>query len=96
MSSSIASVIASRNRRKMIKAFRKAQATSVQSARSLSEIGLHESLVLQIQKSRGVIVEAEPGRYYLDEEREAGSARFRRMLIVTVLILTLIIAAYIW
>jgi len=94
MSSSIAAVIASKNRRKIIRAFRRAQATSAQSARSLAEIGLHESLVFRIQKSRGVVVETEPGRYYLDEEQEAKNKRLRRILLAFIMALAVVLAVY--
>jgi len=88
---SLAPIIISKKRRRIINAFRANGATSAESARSLGELGLSDSILLEIQKLRGILVEAEPNRFYLDELQERKAVRFRRILVVALIVLAVII-----
>ena len=55
------------------------------SARPTAEIGIGESLVFRYLRFRGVIREAEPGRYYIDTEAEELFRRKRFRFTCTVL-----------
>jgi len=88
---SIAAVIISKKRRLIISAFEDAGATSPESAKLLEDIGLSRSVLLDVQKLRGILVEVAPNCFYLDEVREREAARFRRMLVVVLLALIVIV-----
>lgn len=88
---SIAAVVISKKRRLIISAFQDAGATSPENAKLLEDIGLSRSVLLDVQKLRGVVVEVAPNCFYLDEKREREAARFRRMLVVGLLALIVII-----
>jgi len=79
-----AAIIVSKKRKRIIAAFRDAEATSPDRAKTLDDLGLSKSGLLEIQRLRGVIVEVGEGRYYVDEAREAEVARFRRFLVLGV------------
>jgi ABC-type multidrug transport system permease subunit len=87
MNTSFGAVIASKQRRKIIKAFKKAGAVSVDSAKSLQDIGLANSVMINIQKRNGVIIETRPDTYYLNEVREKELNRFRLYIIAGILII---------
>jgi len=87
MNTSFGAVIASKQRRKIIKAFKKAGAVSVDSAKSLQDIGLANSVMINIQKRNGVIIETRPDTYYLNEAREKELNRFRLYIIAGILII---------
>lgn len=94
MTSSIGAIIASKNRRKIISAFKKAGAVSPENAKTLEVIGLSESVMFKIQKMRGIIVESDAKRFYLDEIQEAKSRRIR-LLILSVGIIVIMILFFI-
>ena len=94
MTPPIAAIAISKKRRHIIHAFRNAGATSLENARSLEEIGLPNSLLLEIQKLKGVIVEASPNQFYLDETQESKVARFRRNLMIAFAVIVLLVALY--
>ena len=87
----IAAIIISRKRRLIISAFEDAEATSPESAKLLEDIGLPRSVLLDVQKLKGILVEVAPNCFYLDEKREREAALFRRMLVVVLLALVVII-----
>lgn len=89
-----APVIISRKRRRIINTFREAGATSSESAKSLEDIDLSKSVLLEIQKLRGIIVKVEQNRFYLDEMQERKVERFRRILAVVLIALVVLIAWY--
>jgi hypothetical protein len=60
--------------------FRTAGATSPDKAQSYQAIGLGDSLAIKRLRSRAVIREAAPGRFYLDEEVWAAVRRTRRRM----------------
>ena len=77
----IAAAAVVKKRKKIIRAFRDAGATSSETSKTLAEVGLSRSVLLEIQKLRGVLVEPSEGRYYLDEAREKVVNRFRKVLV---------------
>ena len=87
----IAAVVISKKRRLIINAFQEAGATSPENAKLLEDIGLSRSVLLDVQKLRGILVEVAPNCFYLDEAREREAARFRRMLVVVLLALVSLI-----
>ena len=86
--------IISKKRRHIINAFRKAGATSAENAKPIKELGLSQSLLLHIQKLRGVLVEVPPNRYYLDEIRERKVERFRRIFLTVFVVIVIILIWY--
>ena len=90
MTNSIGAIIASKNRRKIIRTFRNAGAVSPERAKSLGALGLVESTMFKIQKMRAVIVETDEKLFYLDEMREKKAARMR-LMIVSISIVVIII-----
>ena len=91
MATSIGAVLASKRRKHIIRAFKKAGAMSPESAKSLEALGLSGSTMLKIQKRRGIIVEAEPNRFYLDEVREAAAARTRIIFFAIVFVVLIVL-----
>ncbi|MDP4693357.1 MAG: hypothetical protein NWS00_02330 [Opitutales bacterium] len=73
--------------------FNDAGAVSQQQAATLDEIGTGDSPVLRYLQSRGVIVEAGIGRFYLDVEAEQRFRRSRLVFTVTVIAVALAILA---
>ena len=60
-----------------LRRFHDAGAVDAKSARPTAEMGIGESQVFRYLRFRGVIREAEPGRYYIDTEAEGGFRRKR-------------------
>ncbi len=87
----IMAAIISKRRRRVIRAFAEAGATSPETAKTPEELKLHGSLIVQAQQLRGVLVEVEGGRYYLDEDRERVVASLRRRLVLLLLLAAVII-----
>lgn len=97
VSGAIVAAAVSRKRRRLIATFRAQGATSAATAKSLSELGLSSSVLLQIQKLRGVIVDDGHGRMFLDEARAAVVDRTRRLLIpAIILVVTAIVFLLLW
>lgn len=95
-SAPIAAAAISRKRRRIIRAFLEAGATGPGTAKTLDEVKLSKSLLLHIQKLRGVVVELAGGRYYLDVERNREVERFRRILVLCVAVLAVAAALVLW
>ncbi len=85
-----------RKERRIIGAFRDEGATSPEAARSPGELGVNGSWVVDRLIDRGVLRQAEPGRYYLDEEAWTAfcQARRRRAIIVVGIIVVGIVCAW--
>ena len=69
-------------------ALKKAEATSPSRARSLAELGCKPSKTLDELVRKGLIVESEPGRYYLNlaqAESEAERARIGALIAMVAL-----------
>ncbi len=91
MSGSAIAAVVAKKRKRIIQAFANAGATSPDTAKTLDELGLSGSPVLHIQKQRGVLVQVEGHRYYLDEEREAEVVHMRRVMVLAVCTFIIII-----
>jgi len=76
----VAILVANRNRRKIFDAFRISSATSLERAKSLSELGIRRSVLFTIQVSQKVIVSSQDNTYYLDEDRLEKVIRVRRKI----------------
>jgi|SRR5438270_12854424 len=74
-----------RREQEVVDDFRKAGAISPVTAQSYDAIGLGESLAIRRLQNRAVIREAEPGRWYLDEEVWEALRRTRRRLAAVLL-----------
>ena len=77
--------IIARNRRKIFEAFRTSSATSPTNARTLSEIGVKNSILFRTQVRRKVIIQVETDKYYLDETREKEMDRLRHRIVASVI-----------
>src|SRR6266498_3382015 len=75
--------------REVVDDFRAVGATSPATARGFEEIGLFSENALARLRARAVIREAEPGRYYLDEEVWSAVRRQRQRMALVMLILVL-------
>ncbi len=91
-----AAAIAAKKRRHIIKTFTTAGALSAETARTLEELGLADSPLLNVQKHRGVVVKVDGDRYYLDEAREKEISGFRRKLLLTIGAVALIFLLIAW
>ena len=80
----LAAIIAAR-RRSIIRRFRAAGAHTVDSARTLAEIGIHRSLLLNMMARRRVLVRLADDRWWLDETAERADRR-RRLLILAIIL----------
>ncbi|MEI7660561.1 MAG: hypothetical protein WCK34_00100 [Bacteroidota bacterium] len=82
--------------KKILNRFEESGAVSPDRARTLEELGLSNRIILRRLISRGVISEAQPGRYYLDPKNLADFNEKRRKKVTAVLgaiILALLIYA---
>lgn len=95
MSAPIAAIIVSKKRRQIIDAFRKSGTVSSESAKTLEEIDLNDSVLLKVQRMRNVIVEAKPNHFYLDEVKEKEAARSRIIFVISVIIIILFVIMYV-
>ena len=77
--------------RRIVTASRSAAAISPATARSLADLYLDESWIAERLMDRAVLREAEPGRYYLDEEAWRALRRTRggHLIIAAVIILSI-------
>jgi hypothetical protein len=80
-----------RKERQVVRHFRDAGATSPSSAKSLKEVPEAHSLGLRRLRRRAVIREAQPDRFYLDEEVWVALGRTRRRVSVAVLALIVLL-----
>jgi hypothetical protein len=87
-------ILISKKRRQILNTFREAGATSPENAKTVEDIGLSKSILLEIQKLEGVLVEVEQNRFYLDKIREKQVIRFRRTLAVGLTAIVVLIALY--
>lgn len=88
--------VIARKRKHIIQAFVTAHATSPETAQTLEQLGLPGSLLVYVQKLRGVLVEVEGGRYYLDTVREEQVARIRQRIALTIGALGIVVVLAIW
>ena len=78
--------------RKIVDAFRRSGVTSPAEARSLAELALYESWVVHRLMDRAILRQAEPGKYYLDEDAWQAFRRARgRFLTIAAAIILFIV-----
>jgi hypothetical protein len=80
MGATAAAAVIIRKERELVEHFTDAGAVSPSSARSPSDLGVHERFAWIRLVERGVIREAAPGRYYFDEPTWVALRRRRRQL----------------
>ncbi len=76
-----------RRERQLVRRFRELGATAPASARTLDDLHLHQRMAMHRLRNRAVIREAEPERFYLDEEVWEALGRTRRQVSIAVLCL---------
>jgi hypothetical protein len=82
-----------RKEQEVVDDFRSAGAISPATARTYDAIGLGDSLAIKRLQNRAVIRQADPGRWYLDEEVWEAVRRMRRRFATVLLsILALVLA----
>lgn len=91
--STAAAVILIREK-KVVRAFREANAVSADSARTLDQLGLREDRAVGRLKRRSVLQEGQGGRLYLDELAWAESRRRRLMVVATLVVVALLAVAW--
>jgi len=76
---------------RLMRRFQDAKATNPKSAKSLAEIGCRNSWVFRRMAARGVVVETEDGRFYMDEDaaRRFVKRRWRVALIFLAVVIVL-------
>lgn len=72
--------------KKALEAFRVAGATAPERARTLAALEIPESMALRALVNRGIVREAEPGLFWLDERRAAERSRARRPALLAVIV----------
>lgn len=87
-------IIVAKKRRKIIKAFREAGATSKENGKTLKSLGIRNSVILKIMKLKGVLVETGEEGLYLDEVREEIVNRHRKFIVAAVLIILALIIIF--
>ena len=76
-----------------LRRFHDAGATDATSARPLAEMGISDSLVFRYLRFRGVLREAEPGRYFIDAEAERIFRRKRFQFTLAILSCLVVVLA---
>ena len=79
-----------RRERKLVRRFRQSGATAPASARTLDELHLRRGGAMHRLRNRAVIREAEPDRFYFDEEVWQALGRTRRQASIAVLCLIIL------
>lgn len=95
-SGAVAAGIIARKRRTIVRAFREHGATSPETARSLTELGLSEGPLLHGMRLRHVIVDVGSDRFYLDTAREQAVDRTRRVVVAVVALVAVAIVVVLW
>jgi len=80
-----------RKERKVVRAFQEAGAISPSSAKRLDDVQVRSGLGLRRLRDRVVIREAQPDRFYLDEEVWMALSRTRRRVSLAVLALIVLL-----
>jgi len=80
---------------RLMRRLQDAKATNPKSAKSLAEIGCRNSWVFRRMAARGVVVETEDGRFYMDED---AARRFvkRRWRVALIFLAVVIVLFAIW
>ena len=86
MGASVAAAVIIRKERELVEHFTAAGAVSPSSARSSSDLGVHERFAWIRLVERGVIREAAPGKYYFDEPTWVALRQRRRRVALVLMI----------
>ncbi len=92
MGASVAAAVIIRKERELVEHFAAAGAVSPSSAKSPSDLGVHQRFAWIRLVDRGVIREAAPGRYYFDEPTWVALGRRRRRLALVMMIFVVALA----
>lgn len=84
--------VANRKRRKIIDAFRRSSATSIERAKNLADLGISNSILFANEVRQQVIVPSSDNTYYLDEDRLEKVIHIRRRIAIVLGVGLLIIA----
>jgi len=78
---------------RLMQRFRDAKATDPQSARTLAEVGCRNSWVFRRMAAKGVFVETDDGRFYMDEDAAGWfvKLRWRTVLIFLAVVILLFV-----
>lgn len=99
MSGATAGIAVMAVRRRIISRFRTGQATAPERAATLSDLGVREGLIFRRMTSSGVLVEAGPQKWFLDEgayERWRQRARVRVAMIILGIAVVGLVAWVLW
>jgi hypothetical protein len=77
--------------RHAFEAFRTADATAPERAKTLGELALPESMALRALTNRGIVREAEPGLFWLDERKAAERSRASKPVLIAAVVLLVLI-----
>jgi hypothetical protein len=77
--------------RHAFEAFRTADATAPERARTLKNLELPESMALRALTNRGIVRESEPGHFWLDERKAAERSRARTPVLIAVTLLLVLV-----
>src|SRR5215831_10240283 len=92
MGASVAAAVIIRKQRELVEHFLEAGAVSPSSAKSPSDLGVHERFAWIRLVERGVIREAAPGKYYFDEPTWVAVRQRRRRLALVMMIFVIALA----
>ena len=81
--------------RKTVSRFREAGVTAPEHARSLQDLEIRNGGAIRLLRRRGVLVEVEPERYYLDEAAY-GRWRKRRRIVLAVMLCVVAVLAIVF
>jgi hypothetical protein len=77
--------------RHAFEAFRTADATAPDRAKTLKNLDLPESMALRALTNRGIVREAEPGLFWLDERKAAERSRASKPVLIAVIVLLVLL-----
>ena len=80
---------------RLMRRFRDAKATDPKSARTLAEIGCRNSWVFRRMAAKGVFIETDDGRFYMDEDAARWFVR-RRWWVMFIFLAVVILLFVIW
>ncbi len=83
--------IISKKRRRVINAFRQAEATRPENSRTLEEIGVSDSNMLELLKPKAIVVGFGPDRYYLNDAQAKKRSRKQGLVLILLLALAVFI-----
>ncbi len=85
--------------KRIMNAFRKADATSPDRARTTAELHIRSKLIFNKLISRGVIKQVSGDRYYMDLQAQGSYLRRRRLIVLAgtaAVVIVALIAAFVW